>query len=178
MYENMVIYHDLLPTVCLSGKIGEIGYTMLVDSGSELNIMTWQQAQELALLIGDSGSSWTLKGISGHTMSLEGICWSVPVKIGGIEFSHNFFITCHSDLGNKDMVLGQLWLFSHSTRIDYIHDMGVTLQLWENGDHKGQSVLINLLLVKAPRNVMLVSLRRDYESCGTEFSDIVKFDIS
>src|SRR5258708_21994839 len=56
--------------------------------------------------------------------------------------------------------------------------MGVTLQLWENGDHKGQSVLINLLLVKAPRNVMLVSLRRDYESCGTEFSGRVKSVIS
>src|SRR5260221_9833849 len=133
--------------------------------------MTGQQAQELALLIGDSASSWTLKGISGHTMSLEGICWSVPVKIGGIEFSHNFFITCHSDLGNKDMVLGQLWLFSHSTRIDYIHDMGVTLQLWENGDQKGCSVLINLPLVKALRNVMPISLCCDYKSYSMEQMD-------
>ncbi len=58
-------------------------------------------------------------------MSLEGICWSIPVKIGGIEFPHNFIM--HSDLGNKDMILGQLWLFSHSTRIDYIHELGVTL---------------------------------------------------
>ena len=94
--------------------------------------MTLQQAQDLALPINDSGHSWSLKGISGHTMSLEGICWSVPVKIRGIEFPHNFFITC-SDLGNKDMILGP-WLFSHSTRINYVHDMGVTLQLWENGD--------------------------------------------
>ncbi len=101
-------------TARLSGKIGEIGYTMLVDSGSELNIMTLQQAQELALPIDDSGNSWTLKGISGHTMGLEGICWNVPVQIGGIEFSHNFFVT-RSNLGNKDMVLGQPWLFSHST---------------------------------------------------------------
>src|SRR5258708_5348251 len=154
----------------LSGKIGEIGYTMLVDSGSELNIMTLQQAQDLALPIDDSRNSWTLKSISGHTMGLEGICWSVPVKIGGIEFSHNFFIT-HSDLGNKDMVLGQPWLFSHSTRIDYVHDMGVTLQLWEKGDWKGRSVLINLPLVKAPRNVMPTSLHRNYESYSMERMD-------
>src|SRR5258707_6127193 len=169
--------YDAMVTVHLNGRIGDQEYMMLVDSGLELNIMTLQQAQELALPIDDSGNSWTLKGISGHTMGLEGICWNVPVQISRIEFSHNFFVM-RSNLGNKDMVLGQLWLFSHSTRIDYVHEMGVTLQLWENGDHKGQSVLINLLLVKAPRNVMLVSLRRDYESCGTEFSDIVKFDIS
>ncbi len=132
---------------------------MLIDSGSELNIMTMKQAEELALPIDDSGNCWTLKGISGHTMGLEGICWNVPVKIGRIEFPHNFFI-CQTDLGNKDMVLGQPWLFSHSSRIDYLHDMGVSLclQLWENGDRKGCSVLINLPLVKAPWNVMLISL--------------------
>src|SRR5258708_6054415 len=90
-------------TARLNGRIGDQDYMMLVDSGSELNIMTLQQAQELALPIDDSGNSWTLKGISGHTMGLEGICWNVPVKIGGIEFSHNFFVM-RSDLGNKDMV--------------------------------------------------------------------------
>src|SRR5258705_1092896 len=131
-------------TACLNRKIGEHEYKMLIDSGSELNIMTLSQAQELALPIDDSGNSWTLKGISGHTMGLEGICWNVPVQISRIEFSHNFFVM-RSNLGNKDMVLGQLWLFSHSTRINYVHDMVVTLQLLENGDHKGQSVLINLL---------------------------------
>src|SRR5258708_3517996 len=73
-------------------------------------------------------NSWTLKGISGHMMGLEGICWNVPVRIGGIEFLHNFFIT-RMDLGNKDMVLGQPWLFSHSMRIDYVHDMGVTVMV-------------------------------------------------
>jgi len=162
--------YQAMVTARLSGKIGEIGYTMLVDSGSELNIMTLQQAQDLALPIDDSRNSWTLKSISGHTMGLEGICWSVPVKIRGIEFSHNFFITC-SDLGNKDMVLGQPWLFSHSTRIDYIHDMGVILQLWEKGDQKGHLVLINLPLVKAPHNVMPISLCCDYKSYSMEQMD-------
>src|SRR5258708_6279015 len=90
-------------TVHLNVRIGDQEYMRLVDLGSELNIMTLQQAQELALPINDSGNFWTLKGISGHTMGLEGICWNVPVKIGGIEFSHNFFIT-RSNLGNKSMV--------------------------------------------------------------------------
>ncbi len=76
-YQAMVTAH-------LNGKIGEHEYKMLVDSGSELNIMTLHQAQELALPIDNSGNSWTLKGISGHTMGLvEGICWNIPVRIGG-----------------------------------------------------------------------------------------------
>ncbi len=56
------------------------------------------------------------------------------------------------------MVLGQPWLFLHSTRIDYIHEMGVTLQLWENGDRKGRLILINLPLLKVPQNVMPIGL--------------------
>src|SRR5258705_4222028 len=164
-------------TACLNRKIGEHNYMMLVDSGSELNIMTLQQAQELALPIDDSGNSWTLKGISGHTMGLEGICWNVPVKIGGIEFLHNFFVM-RSNLGNKDMVLGQPWLFSHSTRIDYVHEMGVTLQLWENGDQKGRSILINLPLIKAPRNVMPIRFCHGYELYSVESTEIPKFKLA
>src|SRR5260370_10255564 len=160
-YQAMVMAH-------LSGKIGEIGYMMLVDSGLELNIMTLQQAQELALPINDSGNVWTLKGVSGHTMELEGICWNVPIRIGGMEFAHNFFIT-RTNLGNKDMILGQPWLFLYSTKIDYIHDMGITLQIYENGDQKGQSVLIHLPLVKAPRNMMPISLHCSFKSNSTEY---------
>src|SRR5258708_3181687 len=160
-YHTMVMAH-------LNSCIGKQDYMMLVDSGSEVNMMMMHQAQELALPIDDLGNSWMLKGISGHMMGLEGICWNVPVKIGGIEFSHNFFIM-RSDLGNKDMVLGQPWLFSHSTRIDYVHEMGVTLQLWENGDRKGRSILINLLLVKAPRNVMPIQLCCSYETFSAEY---------
>ncbi len=104
-------------------------------------------------------------------MGLEGICWNVPVKIGGIEFLHNFFMT-RTSLGNKDMVLGQPWLFSHSTRIDYVHKMGVMLQLWENGDRKGRLILINLPLIKAPRNVMPIRLRCNCESNSAQYDGL------
>ncbi len=167
---NLARLHEYraMVTACLNGCIGEQDYMMLVDSGSELNIMMLHQAQELALPIDDSRNSWMLKGILGHTMGLEGICWNVPVKIGSIEFSHNFFVT-RTSLGNKDMVLGQLWLFSHSTRIDYVHEMGIMLQLWENGDRKGRSILINLLLIKALRNVMPIWLHHNCESNSAQY---------
>src|SRR5258708_10660270 len=156
-------------TAHLNGCIGKQDYMMLVDSGSEFNIMTLRQAQELALPIDDSRNYWMLKGILGHMMGLEGICWNVPVKIGSIEFSHNFFVT-RSSLGNKDMVLGQPWLFSHSMRIDYVHEMGIMLQLWENGDRKGRLILINLPLVKAPCNVMPIWLHRNCESNSAQYN--------
>src|SRR5260370_26357102 len=87
---NLACLHEYcaMVTACLNGCIGEQDYMMLVDSGSELNIMMLHQVQELALPIDDSGNSWMLKGISGHTMGLKGICWNVPVKIGRIEFPH------------------------------------------------------------------------------------------
>src|SRR5260370_10844429 len=118
---NLACLHEYCAMVmaCLNGQIGKQEYMMLVDSGSELNIMMLHQVQELVLPIDDSGNSWMLKGISGHTMGLEGICWNVPIKIGGIEFLHNFFVM-QSNLGNKDMVLGQPWLFSHSTQTNYV----------------------------------------------------------
>src|SRR5260370_39902113 len=164
-------------TAQVNGVIGEEDYMMLVNVGSELNIMMMHQAQELALLIDDYGNSWTLKGISSHMMGLEGICWNVPIKIGRIEFLHNFVVT-RSSLGNKDMVLGQPWLFSQSMRIDYVHEMGVTLQLWENGDQKGRSILINLPLVKVPRNVMPIQFHCSYESYSVESTEIPKFKLA
>src|SRR5258708_22366468 len=105
---NLARLHEYRAMVmaCLNGHIGKQDYMMLVDSGSELNIMMMHQAQELALPIDDLGNSWTLKGISGHMMGLEGICWNVPVKIVGIEFSHNFFMT-RTNLANKDFFLSQ-----------------------------------------------------------------------
>src|SRR5260370_23173014 len=58
-----------------------------------------------------------------------------------------------------------LVVLAFNKKIDYVHDMGVTLQFWENGDQKGRSVLIHLPLVKAPCNVMPINLWCDKEVC-------------
>ena len=105
---NLPYPHDCLKMSVprLTGQIGNRGYWMLVDSGSQSNVMTLQQAQDLALSIDISGNPWVLKGISGHLITLEGICWNVLIKIGGMLFPHNFFIS-HTVLGGKDIILGQ-----------------------------------------------------------------------
>ena len=100
-------------------------------------------------------------------MNLEGICWDVPIKIGGLMFAHNFFVS-RKGLGNKDMVLGQPWLFSQSARIEYIHELGMRVQLWEGGNREGRSVLINLPLVNAQRNVMPGRAVAPYHSRAAE----------
>ena len=59
------------------------------------------------------------------------------------------------------MVLGQPWLFSQSVRIEYLHELGMKIQLWEQGQRDGQSILINLPLVNAPQNVMPARFKRN-----------------
>src|SRR5258708_13044500 len=56
--------------------------------------------------------------------------------------------------------------------------MGVTLQLWENGDQKGRSILINIPLIKAPRNVMPIRFRHSYESYSVESTEIPEFKLA
>ncbi len=66
---------------------------MLIDTGSELNIMTSDHASVMELLMDPAGAAWMLQGVSGHQIALEGLCRDVPISIGGVEVNHNFFIT-------------------------------------------------------------------------------------
>src|SRR5260370_7545782 len=84
-------------------------------TGSKLNIMNSNHASVMELPVDPAGVVWTLQGVSGHQIALEGLCRDVPITIGGIEVTHNFFIT-QDCLNGKDVILGQPWLFRHSTR--------------------------------------------------------------
>src|SRR5258708_1980037 len=106
---------------------------MLIDTGSKLNIMTSDHASVMELLMDPAGAAWMLQGVSGHQIALEGLCRDIPISIGGVEVNHNFFIT-RDKLNGKDVILGQPWLFRHSTRIDYVHDIGMIIQIWNEGD--------------------------------------------
>src|SRR5258708_26465126 len=56
--------------------------------------------------------------------------------------------------------------------------MGVTLQLWENGDRTRRSILINLPLIKALRNVMPIRFCHGYESYSAESTEIPEFKLA
>ncbi len=50
--------------------------------------------------------------------------------------------------------MGQPWLFGHSTRIDYVHDVGMIIQIWNEGDRDNRaSVKVKLPIITALRNV-------------------------
>ena len=138
--------------------------TMLIDTGSELNIMTSEQAYALQLPVDPTGALWSLRGISGHQVALEGLCRNVPVTLGGVEVPHNFFIS-KEGLNGKDMILGQPWLYGHSSRIEYMPDVGMTIQIWTEGDRdNGTSVRIKLPIMNAQRNVFPISAHRRAEA--------------
>ena len=60
-------------TARITGTIGDkLPVNMLLDTGSELNIMTIGIQEEAGLPIDPSGANWSLKGVSGHTVELVG----------------------------------------------------------------------------------------------------------
>ena len=133
----------------IQGSILKCPCMMLIDTGSKLNIMMSDHASVMELPVDPAGAAWTLQGVSSHQIALEGLCRDVLIMIGGVEVAHNFFIM-KDKLNGKDIILGQPWLFGHSTWIDCIHDMGMVIQVWNEGDQEnGTSVKIKLPILTA-----------------------------
>jgi Retroviral aspartyl protease len=131
--------------------------TMLIDNGSELNMMVQLTQAKLQLPMDPSGHNWVLRGVSSHQVNLVGLCHNVPVQVSRVPLPHNFFITS-DNIGQKDIILGQPWLFSYSMRIDYAHGEGMNLQVWQDGDHEGRSVHVTLPIMLAPHNMFPIQL--------------------
>ena len=109
---------------------------MLLDSGSELNIIMQELQEGLGLPMDPSGANWTLHGVSGHPVHLVGVCRNVPVNASRMGFNHHFFVT-QDKIGEKG---GQPWLFNQAARIDYIVGKGLQLQVWKDSDRENPSV--------------------------------------
>ena len=112
---------------------GRCSVEMLLDSGSELNIMAQEIQEDLRLPLDLSGTSWSLRGIAEQPVNLIGLCCNIPVEIGGFAFPHNFFIS-KDTLGKKDIIIGQPWLLNHAVRFNYLPDTGMMVQFWERSD--------------------------------------------
>ena len=148
-------------TARITGTIGDsVLADMLIDNGSELNIMTMDLQEKLELPVDPSGATWILKGVSGHTVQLVGLCRNVPIGIGGLEFNHNFFVA-QGSIGDKQLILGQPWIYNHAARFDYIPPKGLQMQIWEHGDREGDSVRITIPILNSPRNVFGASAKEN-----------------
>ena len=131
---------------------------MLLDSGSELNIITQELQEGLGLPMDPLGANWTLHSISGHPVHLVGVCRNIPVDISGMGFNHHFFVT-QDKLGEKGMIGGQPWLFNHAACIDYIIGKGLQLQVWKDGDRDNPSVRVSIPIIQSQGNIYKATAR-------------------
>src|ERR1700676_1558203 len=90
VFNNWAADYSLQPsylamvTAKIQGTISGSPCKMLIDKGSELNIMVQSIQMKLELPIDLSGRDQLLQGVSGHQVNLVGICHDVLVFIGGI----------------------------------------------------------------------------------------------
>ncbi|KAF9510775.1 hypothetical protein BS47DRAFT_1364296 [Hydnum rufescens UP504] len=119
----------------------------MIDTGSELNLMSCNLQEELRLPLDPAGAAWGIKGVNGNTETLHGCCRQVPIGIGGLRFDHIFFVK-NGRIGlDYDLLFGQPWLKAAVAEICY-GEVGMpdsmSLRLYEQGNTQGGSLIVNL----------------------------------
>lgn len=136
-----------------TGAMAGQDVTFMVDSGSELNLISENLHSRTGVPIDLDGARWSLKGINGGAVPLVGCCREVPVSIGGHRFDHHFFV--NSETGKQDVILGQPWLQWYTAALLYSRSGSVEMKVWKLGDREtgGRPTLsIRLCTADAPRN--------------------------
>jgi hypothetical protein len=136
-----------------SGNLAGQDVTFMVDSGSELNLISEELHTQTGIAIDLDGARWSLKGINGGAVPLVGCCREVPVTIGGHRFDHHFFV--NSETGKQDVILGQPWLQWYTAALLYSRSGAVEMKVWKKGDREEKecpTISIRLCAANAPRN--------------------------
>ncbi|KAJ7936227.1 hypothetical protein B0H13DRAFT_2303939 [Mycena leptocephala] len=124
----------------------------LVDTGSELNLISNEIVQTIGLPNDIEGTRWPLTGVNGGSDRLVGLCRDVPMKVGGHNFDHHLFISRHSP-GKQEIILGQPWIQWFSGRIDLDRSGSMDLVLWKDGDRShAPTISVRLLRPGNERN--------------------------
>ncbi|OSC96480.1 hypothetical protein PYCCODRAFT_1331315, partial [Trametes coccinea BRFM310] len=130
---------------------GDQRATFLVDSGSELNLVSATLWEKTRLVIDKDGARWSLKGLGGEDVPLVGCCREAPLQLGGRNFDHHFFVS-RSEKAHYDGILGQPWLEWYSANIQYSRGGPVTLQAYPTGDKNGAYASVKICAAENPRN--------------------------
>lgn len=143
------------------GTLSGLDVTFMVDSGSELNLISEALYTGTSLALDIDGSRWSLKGINGSPVPLVGCCRDVPIVLGGHRLDHHFFVSSEGT-GRQDVILGQPWLQWYTANLAYSRTGVVTMQVWKLGDrdavingvpvHPKPTLSIQLCAANAPRN--------------------------
>ena len=131
----------------LSIKINDTeNISAMVDTGSELNLISRRLQEQLGLPLDPAGSYWGIKGVNGGPETLHGCCRRIPIEIGGLRFDHIFFVK-NGPIGHDyDLLMGQPWLRAAAAEISYGNERpdSMRLRIYEQGDTSGNSLVINL----------------------------------
>lgn len=144
------------------GTLGNKNVTFMVDTGSELNLISDSFYRTTSMPLDLDGSRWSLKGINGGPVPLMGCVRDAPVSIGGHRFDHHFFVSSEG-AGRQDVILGQPWLQWYSANISYTPTGSVKMRVWkrdetglcqgdENHSNQKATVLIQLCNANESRN--------------------------
>jgi len=105
-------------TGCFQGKFAGLDVVFMIDTGSELNLMSQDFYDKTNLAIDLDGMCWSLKGINGRPVPLGGCVCDTEIKISGRQFDHHVFIS-REGTGKQEIILGQPWLQWYSALIQY-----------------------------------------------------------
>jgi len=87
------------------GRIEDIEFEMLIDSGAELCLMSREVFEELGIPI-DFSIDWSVGSANSQKMKAYGICHDVPVAVGGITARCRFFVLANL---SQDVILRRPW---------------------------------------------------------------------
>ena len=146
------------------GKFAGLDVIFMVDTGSELNLVSQEFYNRTAMAIDLDGTRWSLKGINGRPVPLGGCVRDSEIKISGLRFDHHVFVS-REGTGKQEIILGQLWLQWYSASIQYMRQGSMNMHIWQDGDgdkfdgnHQGPSILIPLCMPNAPRNTSTLNM--------------------
>ncbi|KIL56982.1 hypothetical protein M378DRAFT_16606 [Amanita muscaria Koide BX008] len=148
----------------------------MVDTGSELNLISDSFFRRTNMALEIDGVRWSLKGINGGAVPMVGLLRNVEVEIGGHRFDHHFFVSTEGTGNQQDVLLGQPWLHWYSANLAYSRKGSTLLKLWKNGDsdmqyecgYRPPTIAIQLCTSDAtygkPRNITHATTMEEHES--------------
>ena len=74
------------------GKFAGLDVVFMIDTGSELNLMSQEFYDKTNLAIDLDGTRWSLKGINGRPVPLGGCVRDAEIRISGRRFDHHIFV--------------------------------------------------------------------------------------
>jgi len=115
---HICVSHVHGPLLTVPVRIENQVYKAIVDSGSEVNIITWELWEKLQVLM-DVDASLMLCDANGGNGELKGLIPNLAIQIGGLTTHSNFWVSTECPL---DILLSRPWqchnLVSINERLD------------------------------------------------------------